>query len=229
MHDIWLFSSCRVFYWVMEMEESHACKICNEVENNDSNNWGCIREKGAKSLNSASNSGVQTKFYSGDWLHKRCRCDYISEYYINVNNTSNYEQDNLSRRTRSFSLSFDFRSNFFLCGRSISEQEKRNGSNIVFVLCKYQNEKNVTVVLLCLFCANIERWTYQFHDDWATEVSGRFGLINDLRAEDAIYHKTCNSNFRTLKGKPTSKPSGIFSSKLADEQANFATSLNLYF
>ena len=44
----------------MEMEESHACKICNEVENNDSNYWVCIREKGAKSLNSASRKrGVQ--------------------------------------------------------------------------------------------------------------------------------------------------------------------------
>ena len=34
-------------------------------------------------------------------------------------------------------------------------------------------------------------------------------MINDLRAEDAIYHKTCNSDFRALKGKPTSKPFGI--------------------
>ena len=98
----------------------------------------------------------------------------------------------------------------------ISEREKHNGSNIVFVLCKYQKEKNITVVILCLFCANIERWTSisnaikeRNHDDWAADVSGRFGLINDLRAEDAIYHKTCNSNFRTLKGKPTSKPFGI--------------------
>ena len=70
------------------MEESHACKICNEVENNDSNNWVCIREKGAKSLNSARRKrGVQREFYSGNWFHKRCRCDYISEYYINLNNT----------------------------------------------------------------------------------------------------------------------------------------------
>ena len=154
------------------MEESHACKICNEVENNDSNNWVCIREKGAKSLNSASRKrGVQTEFYSGDWLHKRCRCDYISEYYINLNNTSNYEQDNLSRRTWSFSSSFDFRSNCFLCGRSISEREKRNGSNIVFVLWKYQKEQNVTVVILCLFCANIERWTYQFQMQLKNEIT----------------------------------------------------------
>ena len=51
----------------MEMEESHACKICNEVENNDSNNWVCLCEKGVKSLNSASHKhGVQTEFYSGD-------------------------------------------------------------------------------------------------------------------------------------------------------------------
>ena len=142
---------------------------------------------------------MQTEFYSGDWLHKKCRCYYISEYYINTNNTSNYEQDNLSRRARSFSSSFDFRSNCFLCGRSISEREKRNGSNIVFVLCEYRE------VDIAISNAIKER----NHDDWATEVIGRFGLINDLRAEDAIHHKTCNSNFRTLKGKPTSKPFGI--------------------
>ena len=85
---------------------------------------------------------MQTEFYSGDWLHKRCRCDYISEYYIDLHNTSNYEQDNLARRTRSFPSSFDFRSNCFLCGSSISQREKRNGSNIVFDLCKYREVDN---------------------------------------------------------------------------------------
>ena len=90
---------------------------------------------------------------------------------------------------------------------------------VSYVDVLYQKEKNVTVVILCLFCANIERWTYQFQMQLkneitteateATEVSGRFGLIKDLRAEDAIYHKTCNSNFQTLKGKPTSKPFDI--------------------
>ena len=87
---------------------------------------------------------------------------------------------------------------------------------VSYVDVLYQKEKNLRVVILCLFCANIERWTSisnvikeRNHDDWETEVSGRFGLINDLRVEDDIYHKTCNSNFRTLKGKPTSKPFGI--------------------
>ena len=70
----------------------------------------------------------------------------------------------------------------------ISERGKRNGSNIVFVLGKYRE------VDISISNAIKER----NHDDWATEVSGRFGLINDLRAEDDIYHKTCNSNFRTL-------------------------------
>ena len=50
---------------------------------------GCVYVRKVQSLNSARRKrGVQTKFYSGDWLHKRCRCDYISEYYINLNNTT---------------------------------------------------------------------------------------------------------------------------------------------
>ena len=73
----------------METEESHACKICNEVENNESNNWVnnwvCTREKGAKSLNSASRKrGMETEFYSDDWLHKRCRCDLDVIIYLNI-------------------------------------------------------------------------------------------------------------------------------------------------
>ena len=33
-------------------------------------------------------------------------------------------------------------------------------------------------------------------------MNGRLGFINDFRAENAIYHRSCNPNFRTLKGKP---------------------------
>ena len=63
-------------------------------------------------------------------------------------------------------------------------------SCIVFVL--YKN-KEIDISL-----SNVKRQD----DDWATEVNGRLGFINELRAEDAIYHRSCNANFRTLKGKP---------------------------
>ena len=68
---------------MMEVEEKHVCKICDEVENNDITNWVCIRDKGAEGLNNANRKRcAETEFKSGDWLHKTCRCDYANEKYI---------------------------------------------------------------------------------------------------------------------------------------------------
>ena len=40
------------------------------------------------------------------------------------------------------------------------------------------------------------------NDDWAIAVKGRIEFVNDLHAEDAIYHIKCNSYFRTRKSNP---------------------------
>ena len=40
------------------------------------------------------------------------------------------------------------------------------------------------------------------YDDWALAVLCRIESVNELRVEDAVYHKTCNSNFRTRKNRP---------------------------
>ena len=39
-------------------------------------------------------------------------------------------------------------------------------------------------------------------DPWAIAVNGRLQYVNDLRAEDAIYHDKCDSNFRIMKSIP---------------------------
>ena len=39
------------------------------------------------------------------------------------------------------------------------------------------------------------------NDPWAVEVKGRLELLNDLRAEDALYHADCNTRFRFGKEK----------------------------
>ena len=35
----------------------------------------------------------------------------------------------------------------------------------------------------------------QQNDEWSLEVKGWLEFVNDLRAEDAIYHEDCNSCF----------------------------------
>ena len=42
---------------------------------------------------------------------------------------------------------------------------------VSYVDVLYQKEKNVMVVILCLYCANIERWTYQFQMQLKNEIT----------------------------------------------------------
>ena len=118
----------------MEQNKKRNCKIC-ENEDDDISEWVCIREKGATTLNKASNKRMgDTVFCKGDWLHKKCRSDYINEKYISLSSkNSNVESGALSQRTRSATNTFDFRNNCFLCGTSITDREKRDRIGVVFV------------------------------------------------------------------------------------------------
>ena len=40
------------------------------------------------------------------------------------------------------------------------------------------------------------------NDKWSTEVKGRFACVNDLGAEDTVYHVQYSSNFQTGKDNP---------------------------
>ena len=40
------------------------------------------------------------------------------------------------------------------------------------------------------------------NDSWAIAVKGRLNSINDMRADDAVYHNQCSVNFRTGKQTP---------------------------
>ena len=43
---------------------------------------------------------------------------------------------------------------------------------------------------------------YRSYDDWALTIFGRLESVNELHAEDAVYHKSCYSNFKTGKQLP---------------------------
>ena len=115
------------------------------------------------------------------------RCDYINKKYIFYSTT----KDVLATRTRSSTVSFDFKRNCFLCGNLVTNRAKSD--KVANVLCK--NREVDTAI-----CDPIAKR----NNDWSMDVKGRLETINDLRAEEAVYHKTCNSNFRTGKAIPKS-------------------------
>ena len=42
-------------------------------------------------------------------------------------------------------------------------------------------------------------------DEWAKSVQGRINAVIDLHAADAVYHRQCSVNFRTLRDIPNVK------------------------
>ena len=46
-------------------------------------------------------------------------------------------------------------------------------------------------------------------DEWANDVQARILHVHDLHAADAVYHKPCSVNFRTMKQIPANPKCGI--------------------
>ena len=53
------------------------------------------------------------------------------------------------------------------------------------------------------------------NDSWAHSVQARISSAHDLHAADAIYHKACDINFRTMRQIPTAFRKGELSTKKA--------------
>ena len=143
-----------------------------------------LREKGAAGINTWAHS---LRVIAGTPVHTECRRKHTRpEKRDNPPKT-----DSAKRLTRSSTGGFDFRLNCLLCTRFVTDREKQSGK-VHMVQCK--NEE----VDRAIADAILRRQK----DEWSLEVKGRFEFVNDLHAEDAIYHGDCNSLFRSGKGKP---------------------------
>ena len=167
------------------------CKICSKSDG-EQNERVSIKNKGATGLNEASKKrGDGREFKAGDRLHKVCRRDYTNANNIASTNSPTINALTPKKTRASQGSSFNFRTNCFLCGNCLTDREITH-QDYVSVLCK---DKEVDISLK----RAIEGRKY---DRWAIEVQGRLASCNDLRAEDAVYHRACNSNFRTGKDRP---------------------------
>ena len=116
-------------------------------------------------------------------VHKQCRLDYVRRPVFIGDDSSS------SKSLRSSSGDFNFRTHCFLCGNLVTDREKLT-KKISYVSCK--NVDNSKVI-------------EERKDDRSIAVKGRLAFVNDLRAEDSLYHIRCNSYFRTGKSNPMSQ------------------------
>ena len=86
---------------------------------------------------------------------------------------------------------FDFGTECFYCGQPVTLGRKRKSSDVITVRTV---ETRDTILAVCK-----ERG-----DDWANVVQARLLHVHNLHAADAVYHRVCSTNFRTMKQIPAS-------------------------
>ena len=161
------------------------CIFCKELCITD---FPRLREQGANTINHASQIRQDIIIANpGDYVHKQCRLDYVRRpVFIGDDNSS-------SESLRSSSDDFNFRTHCFLCGNLVTDREKLTKKRS-YISCKNKSVDN-----------SISKVIEERKDDWSIAVKGRLAFVNDLRAEDSLYHIRCNSYFWTGKSNPMSQ------------------------
>ena len=98
---------------------SQKCAICEVVDDGE-----FIQPKviGINTINKASNErGDKLTLKVGDYVHKKCRKEYIHKWYIKTSISSKNED---TRRTRSTCPTFNFKENCLFCSSKITTREK---------------------------------------------------------------------------------------------------------
>ena len=91
---------------------------------------------------------------------------------------------------RSADEKFSFNSSCFFCSQLAMMRSKRKDFDIISVKSIELKDTHLT---MC----------QERNDAWATSVQARIVSAHDLHAADAVYHKICGVNFRTMRQIPT--------------------------
>lgn len=176
------------------MDETVNCVICNKSLNGEGD-VVTLKEKGSEGINRASTE----RFYSittvpGQQVHQNCRRAYCRPSSIKRAKKSVSEETTSSRRsfTRKTEQCFSFKTDCFFCGTKVefglNSKRKRLGEAFSVTTIETRN----TILKICS-----ER-----NDEWSEAISARLINVHDLPAADAVYHQTCNVNFRTNRQLP---------------------------
>lgn len=175
------------------MEDPKDCAICKKP-------IGALPkvtlgEKGCASINNASKVRKENVYCTlGQQVHQECRRKYCAPNQIakalrKTDHTEKSMQSSSQQVLRSAEKEFDFSTHCFYCGDAVASGKKRKASDVVAVRTV---ETKDTILAVCK-----ERGDY-----WANAVQARILCVHDLHAADAVYHRVCSANFRTMKQLP---------------------------
>ena len=155
-----------------------------------------IREKGSEGINRVSTERNDTiKTVPGQQVHQKCRRDYclpsnIARAKKFAETSSSETNSNRRSLTCQAEQSFSFKTDCFFCGTKVEFEGQRKGSWETFKVTTIETKDK-----LLKMCS-------EWGDAWAETIRARLLSVNDLPAVNAVYHQTCNVNFRTKRQIP---------------------------
>ena len=165
------------------------CPICtNTILSSDY--FNSLTVKGIVSLHNASMQRNVAPFAVtvGQKVHTQCRSNYTHPRKIELHLRKEKEPSTPQGKRLRSKESFNFRENCLFCINPIDQ-----GTGMI-------SEVSTLAIQDSLLQACSER-----NDDWSHPVRGRIESVNDLRAADAVYHRTCYTNFVTNREVPLSQ------------------------
>ena len=169
------------------------CVICNKQCQKDCPDVITIGKKGSEGINLASVKRADNiKTVSGQKVHKECRRLYCLPQDVERAQKEQNEQPPARRSSlvRSAEKSFTFKSDCLYCGTRVDFSEDKKRQREAYPVTTIETKDNILKL-----CAERQ-------DTWAEVVKARVLHVHDLPAADAVYHQSCNVNFRTGRQIP---------------------------
>lgn len=206
------------------------CLICGENITFTQNDYACVGRKGLETINTFTlkhneldpeNPIPIHEFEENQkkYVHTGCRKNHTNiRRYDQMSKRKHAVEYDAPKKLRSDVKQFSFHTDCFLCGKNVDQEKaKRYPKDAEYEFSHIMLLKvKETIVNRCKERRETE------NDEWADAVSHRLTCINDLPAEEAIYHRRCFQYFmspRNLKlstlqdgaqPKMRGRPSGTF-------------------
>lgn len=172
-----------------------ACIICSDpIDFSQRSEYNCVTEKGLATINDINKIRdiPSIQFASDLYVHSQCRLKHIRR------NVSDPPSNDVSQSLRSTSQPFDYKTQCLFCTRRIDLEESRKRKRD-----SQWSHLRYSRVMVLEFQKRVIEKCVERNDAWAASVHSRLSCINDLPAEEAMYHWLCQNHFHSAKGIPS--------------------------
>lgn len=176
----------------MSQYGENECVICRVHIDTDVKDWVTLSRQGLETLISYSQLRKDTELCNHLTsnpnivsVHLICRKDYTNKRRLEQEQKSDCTLSCPKKKLRSEVEPFNWKVHCALCGETARDD-------------KHPDRQNVSKVQTVNVDNSLWKICLERNDYWALDVLGRLNSCSDTRAEDAIYHRKCFTNFANM-------------------------------